>query len=174
MNSEFSLDGVARAAVYKESVIKLILGLKRDRSELLGQVAMVARPAFRAANFFDEIEMLVPVPLHWRRCIRRGYNQAEILTKLLKHPSAKISYDLARVRNTRMQPSLDFNQRFANVKNAFAVRKGHVFDGKCICLVDDVMTTGATLNECARVLKQAGAKAVYSFVIAVAGQKIDT
>jgi predicted amidophosphoribosyltransferase len=73
-----------------------------------------------------------------------------------------------------MQPSLDFNQRFANVTNAFAVRKGHVFDGKCICLVDDVMTTGATLNECARVLKQAGAKAVYSFVIAVAGQKIDT
>jgi len=60
--------------------------------------------------------------------------------------------------------------RARNVKGAFAVRKGHGFAGRTICLVDDIRTTGATLNECARTLREAGAARVFAVVLAVAGQ----
>ena len=62
--------------------------------------------------------------------------------------------------------------RAKNVAGAFAVRYGHNFTGRTLCLVDDIKTTGATLNECARVLKQAGASKVFALVLAVAGQNI--
>jgi predicted amidophosphoribosyltransferase len=62
--------------------------------------------------------------------------------------------------------------RAKNVSGAFAVRYGHKFTGKKICLVDDIKTTGATLNECAKTLKEAGAERVFALVLAVAGQKI--
>jgi predicted amidophosphoribosyltransferase len=61
-------------------------------------------------------------------------------------------------------------QKTKNVAGAFAVRKNHNFKGKKICLVDDIKTTGATLNECAKILNQAGAKRIYAMVLAVAGQ----
>jgi predicted amidophosphoribosyltransferase len=60
--------------------------------------------------------------------------------------------------------------RARNVKGAFAVRKGHKFAGRAICLIDDIKTTGATLNECAKTLKQAGASKVFALVLSVAGQ----
>ena len=62
--------------------------------------------------------------------------------------------------------------RARNVAGAFAVRRGHIFAGRNVCLVDDIKTTGATLNECANTLKQAGAARVFSLVLAVAGQNI--
>ena len=65
------------------------------------------------------------------------------------------------------------HQRLKNVEGAFAVRYGHGFAGRNICLVDDIKTTGATLNECARTLKQAGAAKVFALVLAVADQRVD-
>ena len=62
--------------------------------------------------------------------------------------------------------------RARNVAGAFAVRRGHRFAGRAVCLVDDIKTTGATLNECAKTLKEAGASQVFALVLAVAGQKI--
>jgi predicted amidophosphoribosyltransferase len=62
--------------------------------------------------------------------------------------------------------------RVRNVAGAFAVRRGHDFTGRNICLVDDIKTTGATLNECSKTLKQAGAAKVFALVLAIAGQKI--
>jgi competence protein ComFC len=164
------LDGIARAGIYGEALRKMLVAFKRDRTELAAHLSTLANPAFEVCGFYDEIEMLVPVPLHWRRRLSRGYNQAELLAKKLHHPSAKINYDLARIRYTKMQPSLSLAERQANVRDAFAVRRGHRFSGKTLCLVDDVKTTGATLNECAKVLKEAGAKKVFALVLAVAGQ----
>jgi competence protein ComFC len=149
----------------------MIISFKRDRTELAGFLSTLIGPALRSAEFYDEIESFVPVPLHWRRRLARGYNQAELIAKTIRHPRAKTNQDLARVRYTKMQPLLTPTQRQANVLDAFAIRRGHRFEGKTVCLVDDVKTTGATLNECAKVLKEAGAKRVYGLVVAVAGQQ---
>jgi len=113
------------------------------------------------------------VPLHWSRRLTRGYNQAHILARKLKHPTAKINTDLVRIRRTKSQPAMASPAaRARNVAGAFAVRYRHNFTGRKICLVDDIKTTGATLNECAKTLKQAGASKVFALVLAVAGQNV--
>ena len=169
---EFHLDGLARAGIYSDALRRMIISFKRDRTELVTHLGALINPALQSSVFYDETEIFVPVPLHWRRRLSRGYNQAELLAKAVRHPIAKINYDFARIRYTKMQPVVTPSQRQANVRDAFAIRRGHQFAGKTICLVDDVKTTGATLNECAKVLKEAGAKKVYGLVIAVAGQQI--
>jgi ComF family protein len=113
------------------------------------------------------------VPLHWTRRLRRGYNQSQLLAKQLHQPRARISTDLVRVRRTRAQPQVATPAaRARNVAGAFVVRYGHGFAGRRVCLVDDIKTSGATLNECAKALKEAGAARVYALVLAVAGQKV--
>jgi predicted amidophosphoribosyltransferase len=110
--------------------------------------------------------------LHWTRRLLRGYNQSHLIAKRLKHPQARISTDLVRIRRTRPQPVADTPfARARNVADAFAVREGHPFAGRTVCLIDDIKTSGATLNECARTVKEAGATRAYALVLAVAGQK---
>jgi len=133
----------------------------------------LANSALQGSGFYNDIELFVPVPLHFSRRLRRGYNQSQILGRKLKHPTAKISTELVRIRRTKLQPAMASPAaRAKNVAGAFAVRYGHNFTERKICLVDDIKTTGATLNECAKTLKQAGASKVFALVLAVAGQNI--
>ena len=135
-------------------------------------LGFLANSALQGADFYSDIEFFVPVPLHWSRRLLRGYNQSLILAKKLKHPTARVNTDLVRIRRTKSQPAMaSAAARARNVAGAFAVRRGHNFAGRQICLVDDIKTTGATLNECARTLKEAGAVRVFALVLAVAGQK---
>jgi competence protein ComFC len=111
--------------------------------------------------------------LHFSRRLVRGYNQSRVLIRKLKHPSARVSTDLVRIRRTKIQPTMaSVAARRKNVAGAFAARYRHKFAGRNICLVDDIKTTGATLDECAKTLKQAGASKVFALVLAVAGQKV--
>ena len=170
-DKNLQFDGIARAAVYNDALRKLILSFKfNDRTELAGFLGSMVNSAFQASLFYDEVDLFVPVPLHWIRRIKRGYNQAHILAKRLKHPAAKIDTDLVRIKNTHHQWNLPHSKRRTNVKGAFAVRKGHNYSGKTLCLVDDITTSWATLNECAKTLKLAGAKKVFAVVVAVAAQ----
>jgi ComF family protein len=166
-----SFDGIARAGVYSDALRQMIVGLKHDRCELLPTLTLLARSAFEGRSFYRDIEWLVPVPLHWTRRISRGYNQSLLIAKRLRHPTARISTDLVRTRRTPIQPTAaTAAERVRNVKGVFAVRPDHRFSGRVLCLIDDVKTSGATLNECARTLKSAGASKVYALVLAVAGQ----
>jgi ComF family protein len=168
---EFYFDGIARSGVYSQSLQQMILSLKNGRTELDSTLGFLANSALQGSSFVNAIELFVPVPLHWSRRLFRGYNQSQILAKKLKHPTAKISTDLVRIRRTKSQPAMaSAAARARNVAGAFAVRRGHNFAGRKICLVDDIKTTGATLNECAKTLKQAGASKVFALVLAVAGQ----
>lgn len=110
----------------------------------------------------DEIEALVPVPLHKSRLRERGYNQslllAQQIAQVLGAPVNK--GQLVRVKNTISQATLSRQERMSNVTNAFQLKQPEVFGGKSIGLVDDVFTTGSTMNECARLLKDAGASSV--------------
>lgn len=149
----------------------MILAFKNGRTELDSTLSFLANSALSGSGFYNDIELFVPVPLHWSRRLLRGYNQSLVLASRLNHPAAKISTDLARIRYTKFQPTMASPAaRARNVAGAFAVRKGHNFTGRNICLIDDIKTTGATLNECAKTLKQAGASKVFALVLAVAGQ----
>jgi ComF family protein len=171
-NEELQFDGIARVGVYTDALQRMILAFKHDRSELAAALAPLADAALQGSGFCDNIDLLVPVPLHWTRRLRRGYNQSHLIAKKLHAPQARVSTDLVRARRTQTQPQVATPAaRARNVAGAFVVRDGHDFTGKTICLVDDIKTSGATLNECARTLKDAGAVKVYAVVLAVAGQR---
>jgi competence protein ComFC len=173
-DEEIHFDGIGRAGVYAEALRETILAFKHGRTELDKVLGGLNDSALQASGFAGEVEIIVAVPLHWFKRLIRGYNQSLVLAKLLKHPTAKISTDLVRVRWTKAQPTMPtIAARAKNVEGAFAVRRGHPFAGRKICLIDDIKTTGATLNECARTLKEAGAAKVFALVLGVAGQSRD-
>ena len=165
-------DRIARAGIYEHTLQKMVLSFKNGRTELDSILGFLGNSALQGGGFSSDVELYVPVPLHWTRRLVRGYNQSHVLVKKLKRGTAKISTDLIRIRRTKAQPAMvSPAAREKNVAGAFAVRNRHEFAGRKICLVDDIKTTGATLNECAKTLKQVGASKVFALVLAVAGQK---
>ncbi|MCS7223518.1 MAG: ComF family protein [Armatimonadetes bacterium] len=113
-------------------------------------------------------EIIVPVPLHPKVYRLRGFNQAEHLAReVAKGSCAAIETDIVvQARLTRSQATLSASERWDNVRGAFAVTRPELVKGKTILVIDDVMTTGATVNEIARVLKEAGAQRVYVIAFA--------
>jgi ComF family protein len=110
----------------------------------------------------DDYDLVIPVPLHRRRLRWRGFNQAALMGVAV---AGRIGCTLdvatlTRTRDTPPQTSQDSGQRRQNVRGAFAVTRPHRIANRSLLLVDDVMTTGATLNECARTLLAAGARRV--------------
>lgn len=114
------------------------------------------------------LDLIIPVPLHRSKLTERGFNQAELLAKILASGlNKKIScHNLCRVKKTRSQFNLKKSERFKNVESAFTCRYPDKLSGKSVLLVDDIFTTGATLNECAFSLKDAGAKTVMALTMA--------
>jgi ComF family protein len=108
-------------------------------------------------------DIIVPVPLHPARQRERGFNQAALLSELLsRQTSIGCSALLKRIRYTTTQTALDRSERMENLHNAFRLRKNADVRGLRVLLIDDVLTTGSTLSECARVLKRAGATSVHA------------
>jgi len=171
MGREVFLDGIGRCGAYERVLRDMILAFKNGRTELDIVLAHLANSAFQGSPFFGQVEALVPVPLHWTRRLVRGYNQAAVIAGRLRHPKAKVCKALVRTRRTAAQTAMGSSDaRRKNVSGAFAVRSHVDVTGKTVCLIDDIKTTGSTLNECAKALRQAGAGAVYALVLAVAGQ----
>jgi ComF family protein len=112
--------------------------------------------------------LVMPVPLHPKRLRERGFNQSLLLAR---HVVSGLGSDLdflslRRVRDTRPQTGLKSEERRKNVRGAFDVRDRSAVSRRTVVLVDDVATTGNTLNDCARALKKAGARDVYGLVLA--------
>lgn len=117
---------------------------------------------------WQRVDAIVPVPLYPRKERQREFNQAERLARALSRAVdvPVLARQLRRVKETSTQTRLDATTRRANVRNAFAARRGEVFVGKRLVLVDDVFTTGATLDSCARVLREEGAEDVIALTVA--------
>ena len=115
-----------------------------------------------------DLDIVMPVPLHKKRLRQRGFNQALLLAhRMSKAHRIPLSFDnLFRTRSTRPQVELNGEERIRNVAGAFALRRPEEVASRKIVLVDDVFTTGATLNECASVLKDAGAAHVIACTLA--------
>jgi len=110
-----------------------------------------------------KFDVIIPVPLHASRQRERGFNQAELIAQLLSVDSSIPARPLLkRVRYTTTQTALDRAERMENLHNAFRLRKKADVRALRVLLVDDVLTTGSTLSECARVLKRAGALSVHA------------
>src|SRR6266542_2277975 len=110
-----------------------------------------------------QFAIMVPVPLHATRLRERGFNQASLLAALLSAQTSISSKPvLERIRYTTTQTALDRSKRMENLHNAFRLRKNADVRGLRVLLIDDVLTTGSTLSECARFLKRAGALSVHA------------
>jgi ComF family protein len=115
-----------------------------------------------------EIDAIVPVPLHSRKLRQREFNQAEYLaaglSKVVNVPVLK--WNLRRVKDTPTQTKLDAEARMKNLRDAFTVRDETALAGKRLVILDDVFTTGATMDSCARTMKSAGAREVIALAVA--------
>ncbi len=162
----------ARAAGAYEGVLRhLVHGLKYERRRTLA-APLAALMRERGGAVLSGADLVVPVPLHWLRQHRRGFNQSGELARGLGLPVVDA---LRRVRATSPQFGLTAGGRVRNVGGAFspprrpwlgARRHDPRLRGACVVLVDDVCTTGATLDECARVLQQGGAREVRALTAA--------
>jgi competence protein ComFC len=160
------LDGTQSLTHYKGPIRKLIHFVKYKHSYSL--VADVLPQFLKNVSLeFDPDMVIVPIPLSKERLQLRGFNQSEVIaTVLAKTFGEKVSLNvLTRVKNTTTQTSLTRADRILNLKDAFSARE--TVKGKSFLLVDDVWTTGSTLNEAAKELKRKGAKRVYAFTVAV-------
>ncbi len=168
-----SFDQVFSPFLYQEDMVKLIhqfkyhgkLYMGKTLAELFFQKFL---QKYRQNNSIASFpELIIPVPLHIKRLKYRGFNQSnEVAQYLSKKMSIKLDNTLIeRLKLTHTQRGLNLKQRKANLKDAFA-RTDNVFTQKHIVLVDDVMTTGNTVSEVAKVLKNAGAKQVDVWTIA--------
>jgi ComF family protein len=154
---------------YEGTLRALVHALKYDgRRGLAGPLASLLRD--RCGDVLDGAQAVVPVPLHRTREWSRGFNQADAIAKALGLPVWRV---LTRARRTAPQTALAAGERRSNVAGAFAIRRGpfgrtarRMLRGSTAVLVDDVSTTGATLDECARVLKSAGVLEVRSLTVA--------
>ena len=156
-------------ALYEGAVVRAILLLKFEQIEPLG-----AWFAERLAELVNSqsgalaADVVVPVPLHRDRQRERGYNQAALLSKPLAK-KLQLPHKAVLLMRTRARPNkqvLSLEERWESVRGAFATRPGGQVDNLRVLLVDDVLTTGATLDACARALRDAGAKSVVALTVA--------
>jgi ComF family protein len=126
--------------------------------------------ALRESAFGKEIDVIVPVPLHKSRRRKRGYNQSELIARSLAgYMSVPLDTScITRTINTQSQTRLDIQQRMSNVINAFDVTNPERIRDRTVLLLDDVITTGATMNACAAQLLANGARSVFGLSVAKA------
>jgi len=148
------------AVLFKGPARALVIELKYHRGlHVLADMEEI----FRRATHVRELArgaVVVPVPLHARKLRERGYNQAALLAEILARVAgggARVEQALRRAEDTATQTAFDRRTRMANLKNAFALARGTTINPELhYVLVDDVFTTGSTLNSCARALRRAG------------------
>ena len=155
------------AVVYSGIVSKLILRLKysdgMEYAKLFSQWLTTAYP-----SIFQDADCIIPVPIHWKRSLSRKYNQTLVLALALRKATGLPIYPNVLCRNTFLRPQkgLTASQRKENVKNAFAIGDASHIVEKKVILLDDVLTTGATLEICSKLLKKAKAQKVYALTVA--------
>lgn len=167
-NLGLMINGIMSAAIYDAGPTKEIIHHLKysgfvDLAGILGEL-MVERLLHEA---MPNNCVIVPVPLSLKRVAERGFNQSELIGKYVSNKLRIPGCDaLSRIKDQKPQATLKRNERLSNLIGVFRVEDDEFVHGKNVLLIDDVATTGTTLNECAKVLRAAGAKKVYGVVVA--------
>lgn len=167
------LSGLYCAASYDNFIVKKLVNqfkyepYTKDLSKELASLIITHLKILNKLWDFENF-VLIPVPLHKKKARWRGFNQAEELAKKLSEPlgAGLLANALTKTKITLPQVELTKEARRKNLRGAFFCQKPDLIKNKKILLVDDVFTTGATMEECARVLKDAGAKEIWGVVVA--------
>jgi ComF family protein len=169
---EPAFDRARAALAYDDHARRLVLDLKRG-GRRDGLPVFARWMAEAAAPFLSETSFITPAPMHWTRLAQRSFNQAAWLAQALARVSGKPwrPAALARVKRRRSQAGLSASERKRNLSGA--VRATARCDGAVVLVVDDVLTTGATLEACARALKKAGALKVCAISLARVNRPVD-
>jgi|Deesub1362A_J573_1020465.scaffolds.fasta_scaffold00663_4 ComF family protein len=140
-------------------------GIKRLSSPLAELLLRLPMPS---------VDVIIPVPLHGRRLRQRGFNQSALIARYVSKGLGRplLVNSLVRTRDTLPQAGLSANERRRNIRGAFSVNERGLIYKKRIMLIDDVMTTGATVMECSRTLKEAGAGDIYVFTLALSSPSL--
>ena len=172
LNSQPDFDATKAVFLYTYPVDAMMLRYKYGNMLILGDTFgefLAEKSALGALNHND-VDLIIPMPMHPQRLKQRGFNQAlEIAKVLTKNCKEKLDYNsVERQTLTPPQASLPLKARVKNIKGAFKVNADKLdkLQGKRIAIIDDVMTTGASLNELAKTLKKAGAAHVECWVVA--------
>ena len=123
----------------------------------------------KSCGFLKKYDIIIPVPIHKKRKQKRGYNQSEIISRKIARSIENLEYKnniLVKTKNTIAQSMLDKKERKLNSKNAYEIKNENLIKNKKILLLDDIYTTGSTVNECSKMLIEAGAKKIGIIVIA--------
>lgn len=173
LEREYGFERARSYASYRGNLVRAIVLLKFERIEPLGKWFAERLKEVVQQHHLDG-GLVVPVPLHRQREKERGYNQADLIAKPLARSLGLPCKSLLLVR-TKPRPDkhiLSLEERWDAVRGAFATRPGAQVDNLRVLLVDDVMTSGATLDACAKVLRGAGAKSVIGLTVARAGRNL--
>ncbi len=170
------LDGLYFAVSYQNNLVKKMLAQFKYEPYLkilapfLASLIITHFIKTQNTNIFTAGENLVfiPVPLTIRKKRKRGYNQAELVAQILAGYFQRplLAEVLIKIKKTPSQVGLSFQKRSENIRDGFVIKKPAAIAGKKIFLVDDVFTTGSTMEECAKTLKVAGAKTVWGITVA--------
>ncbi len=163
-------DAAYAFGAYEGTLRKLIQLFKYGRvhtlSEPLGRIMSLALPRERG------YDVIVPMPMHWRRRMQRGFNQADLLARVLsRRIHVPVVAAVRRKKSTPPQAGLTGSQRRLNMSGAFEVKHPDAMRGRRVLLIDDVLTTGATAGACARAMKRAGAEFVAVLTVARADRR---
>ena len=162
------VDRNVSAVTYSDNMRKLIHEFKYNGKKYLAQyLGRIMYDKFLELLHDFEPDIIIPVPLNINRSNERGYNQTiELLNYFESHKDIIDNNVLVRVKDTPHQASLPKAERKENVKGAFVVEDASKVKNKNVLIVDDIFTSGATIDECAKMLKKAGASRVYSITLA--------
>ena len=162
-NKEKYYDEIFYLLKYKSLVREKIIEYKfRDKSYLYKTFSEIILKNKKLCSIIKKYDIIIPVPIHAKRKRTRGYNQTELIAKEIakKLNIEPMKGNLVKTKNIKPQSELGRKERKQNIKNVFEVKKWEEIKSKKIIIFDDIYTTGSTVNECARVLKESGAQKI--------------
>jgi ComF family protein len=164
--NNWHLDVVKSIFLYKNIGRDLIINLKQKNSNYIYN--KLTNLICNDQEFFYSIDIIIPIPLHWIKKFLRGFDQSIVLAENISvRTKIEIKKNILYKKiNTKAQHTRQSKDRFTNVENSFIIKNHNIIENKNILLIDDVITTGATSNECAKLLKLHNAKSVKLITLA--------